>query len=49
LYDKKKKQWWKEDEKSQVEKEKEMQVEDTINKKSVIKIFKKYITHTHKM
>jgi hypothetical protein len=40
-YDKKKKQWWKEDVKSQLKMGNETQLEDTTNKISVIEISKK--------
>jgi hypothetical protein len=40
-YDKKKKQWWKEDVKSQLKMGNKTQLEDTTNKISVIEISKK--------
>jgi hypothetical protein len=41
LYDKKKKQWWKEDGKSQLKMGNKTQLEDTTRKISVIEISKK--------
>ena len=46
LYDEKERHEWKEDKKRQLKRENETQVEDTINKISVIKMSQKENTYT---